>query len=234
MREVAVLVELAAALELAPAALAAEVRPETLGAETEEAGVPVEVPETEMLPALRTWVAAMVRLPEERMPASPASTKPAGAMRSTSPGGTPWTAVRTPMPPPVARPARSVWTAPLWGSMRTRVGGALRTVRAELPAAMLPSEDQMIWLPPRRVKMRPMPTLTSSRVKMWMGPPLSVTMPGGARGLPMVVSAMASPPPGLRMEMVPPLRVRMSRPRVRMVPEPGLGKRAAMAAKPEG
>lgn len=52
LREVAVLVELAAALELAPAVLAAEVRPETLGAEMEETGVPVEVPEAWVRPAL--------------------------------------------------------------------------------------------------------------------------------------------------------------------------------------
>ena len=42
-----------------------------------------------MFEAFSTVVAAMFRLPVERMPASPASTMPLGAMRSTSPALTP-------------------------------------------------------------------------------------------------------------------------------------------------
>ena len=47
---------------------------------TETDAVPVDVPAALVLPALMTWTAAMLRLPVERMPASPASTKPFGAM----------------------------------------------------------------------------------------------------------------------------------------------------------
>src|SRR5262245_30043096 len=67
-------------------------------------GVPTAVPATEMLEAFNTTCAAIFRLPDERMPASPASTVPAGAIKSTSPGGTPTRVASTPMPEPVARP----------------------------------------------------------------------------------------------------------------------------------
>ena len=139
--------------------LEAVVTAETLGAET-EALPPELVPPAEMLAEFTTWMAARLILPETRMPASPASMMPEGAMRSTSPGSTPLTVARTPMPPPVARPARSVWTEALCGSMTTRVGGADWTVREEEPAAMSPFVDQMSASPPRRVKIRPMPIST--------------------------------------------------------------------------
>src|SRR6478735_3746213 len=93
------------------------------------------LPPTEMLPAFTTTAAEILRLPDTRMPASPASMVPMGAMRSTSLGFTPATAARTPIPPPVARPARSVCTSALCGSMSTRVGGADWTVLEDEPAA---------------------------------------------------------------------------------------------------
>ena len=205
----------------------------TLAAAATGAGVPALLPPTEMFAALSTRFAAMLRFPETRMPASPASTVPSGAMRSTSPGLTPLTAFSTPMPPPVARPDRSVCTVALWGSMRTRVGEAVCTVLEEEPAAMSPLLDQMISLPPRSVKIRPMPMFTSSWAKMEIFPPAAVMMPGGASVLPVVVLARVNPPPGVRMSMSPPLEVRMSRERVRISPShapPSVPKRTSIAA----
>ena len=187
---------LAAAVEEEP-----EVRPPTLGAATVGAdGTPLLVPPVEMLLAFRTAVAAMFRLPVERMPASPASTTPCGAIKSTSPGSTPSTVANTPIPPPVARPAKSVSKAADCGSMRTRVGGADCTVLEETPAAISPVDDQMTIFPPRRVKIRPIPMLTSSLAKMLMLPPDSVTMPGGIGFSPVpLVEASSSLPPGIAM-----------------------------------
>src|SRR5580704_1484377 len=111
----------------------------TLGA-AGGAGVPLLLPPTWILLALRTCTAEILRLPEARMPASPASMVPAGAIKSTSPGATPTTVASTPIPPPVASPARSGLTFALWGSTITRVGGADCTVFDAEPAAILPVE----------------------------------------------------------------------------------------------
>ena len=131
-----------------------------LGALTLAEGVPLLDPPAEIFPAFTTVTAARLIFPLTRMPASPASMLPVGAMRSMSAGSTPSTVASAPMPPPVARPARSVSTEALWGSMITRVGGAAAIVREEEPAAMSPFEDQMVTSPPRRVKIRPMPMFT--------------------------------------------------------------------------
>ena len=126
-------------------------------------GAPEVDPLAAMLSALSTLVAARFRFPEERIPASPASITPDGAIRFTLPGSTPATVARTPIPPPVPRPARSVCTFPLWGSIKTCVGAADWTVLAEDPAAMFPLSDQIRISPPRRVKIRLMPMEISSR-----------------------------------------------------------------------
>ncbi len=144
----------------------AAARPPVLMGGGAEGGTPAEEPPVWMLAALRTWAAARLRLPEERMPASPASMAPSGATRVMLLGGSPGTVARAPMPPPVARPERSVSTAALCGSMSTRVGGAERTVLAAEPAAMSPPLDQMEMSPPRRVKIREVPTSTEPSVKI--------------------------------------------------------------------
>src|SRR3984885_14316048 len=63
-------------------------------------GMPVVVPCTWMLAALITCSAARLTLPETRMPASPASMVPSGAIRSILPGGTPGIGFKVPMPAP--------------------------------------------------------------------------------------------------------------------------------------
>src|SRR5579863_2995207 len=77
---------------------AAESAP-TLGAAT--VGRPVLAPLTCRLAAFTTVSAEMLALPEERMPASPASMVPCGATRFRSPGGTPASAARVAIPAPV-------------------------------------------------------------------------------------------------------------------------------------
>ncbi len=57
-----------------------------------------------MFPAFSIATAAMFKFPVARIPASPASTTPVGAMRSTFPGGTPATLANTPIPPPPLPP----------------------------------------------------------------------------------------------------------------------------------
>ncbi|MNJ67717.1 hypothetical protein D3C77_639110 [compost metagenome] len=54
-----------------------------------------------MLAAFTTCNAAMLTLPDTRMPASPASMVPSGAIRSMSPGGTSTTGARVAIPAPV-------------------------------------------------------------------------------------------------------------------------------------
>ena len=142
-------------------------------------GAPAVVPPTEMLSAFNTFIAAKFKLPVARIPASPASMTPEGAIRSTLPGGTPSTVAMTPTPPPVARPDKSVSTLPLCGSIRTRVGGADATVLADDPAAMSPFSDHIMMSPPRSVKIRPIPMSTLFCVKILIPPPCSVTMPKG-------------------------------------------------------
>src|ERR1035437_10882178 len=123
-------------------------------------GVP-EVPAEDWILAAFTMMAAdTLTWPEERMPASPASTVPDGAIRFTLPGSTLANVAKTPIPLPVAKPARSFCTSALCGLINTRVGGAEYTVFEPLPAAMLPKVDQIISSPPRRVKIREVPTST--------------------------------------------------------------------------
>src|SRR5271156_2408373 len=88
-----------AAAVAAPAALLALVRAPTLGADA--VGTPVVAPCTWILAAFSTCKAAMFRLPEPRMPASPASTVPTGAIRLRLPGGTPGIGARVAMPAPL-------------------------------------------------------------------------------------------------------------------------------------
>lgn len=130
--------------------VAADVRLPTFAPMVVGADVPALEPPAALL---ITWLAAMLRLPETRIPASPAS--------------------------PVANPDRSVCTAALCGSISTRVGDADLTVLDDDPASILPCDDQMISSPPRSVKIRPMPMLTSLRAKIEILPPPSVMIPGG-------------------------------------------------------
>ena len=65
------------------------------------AGMPLDSPWTWMLAALTTCSAAMLMLPDTRMPASPGSTVPSGATRSTSPLGTSGIGFSVLMPAPV-------------------------------------------------------------------------------------------------------------------------------------
>ena len=76
-------------------------------------GDPVLLPPALIFPAFTTETAARLMFPVTRMPASPASMIPVGAIKSTSPAATPATVARTPIPPPVAKPARSVSTEAL-------------------------------------------------------------------------------------------------------------------------
>src|SRR5678809_1391499 len=64
-------------------------------------GTPLEVPCTWMFAALTTCSAARLTLPETRMPASPASMVPSGAIRSTLPGRTSGIGFSVAMPAPV-------------------------------------------------------------------------------------------------------------------------------------
>ncbi|KAG1309172.1 hypothetical protein G6F62_014872 [Rhizopus arrhizus] len=64
-------------------------------------GMPLLSPCTWMLAAFTTCSAATVTLPDTRMPASPASMVPNGAIRSTSPAGTSGIGASVPMPAPV-------------------------------------------------------------------------------------------------------------------------------------
>ncbi len=65
-------------------------------------GRPLLSPCTWMLAALSTCSAARLMLPETRIPASPASMVPSGAIRSTSPGGTSAMGFNVAMPAPLA------------------------------------------------------------------------------------------------------------------------------------
>ena len=209
----------------------AALRPATLGAAaTAETGTPTEAPPEAMLSALRTWAAAIVMLPVARMPASPASTVPRGASRVTAPGSTPATEANTPMPPPVAKPPKSVSMSALIASMSTRVGGAVTTVLAAVPAAMSPRDDQMVRSPPRRVKMRARPISILPPVRRETSPPYSVTIPGGVSGLPKISEAMVMPPPGAAAMIDPPEVVRRSRARVKMLPAAGPRPKTASTA----
>jgi len=64
-------------------------------------GSPDLLPPACTLAALAITAAARITLPEARMPASPASMVPTGAIRITSPAGTPAIGVRVAMPAPV-------------------------------------------------------------------------------------------------------------------------------------
>src|ERR1700738_903781 len=64
-------------------------------------GTPIVVPCTWILKALSTCSAAMLRLPETRMPAAPASTVPRGATRLALPTGESGLVWITAMPAPV-------------------------------------------------------------------------------------------------------------------------------------
>ncbi|MNT47122.1 hypothetical protein D3C72_1838140 [compost metagenome] len=65
-------------------------------------GRPADLPCTWTFSALITCKAARLTLPETRIPASPASMLPSGAIRSMSPGGTSGIGFRVAMPAPVA------------------------------------------------------------------------------------------------------------------------------------
>ncbi len=82
----------------AAAALAFESAPTLTAATT---GMPVDLPCTWMFSAFTTCSAARLTLPETRMPASPASMVPSGAIRSMSPGGISAIGFRVAMPAPV-------------------------------------------------------------------------------------------------------------------------------------
>jgi hypothetical protein len=63
-------------------------------------GTPVVLPCAWILAALTICRAARLTLPEERMPASPASMVPSGAIKSTLPGGKPGIGLSVAMPAP--------------------------------------------------------------------------------------------------------------------------------------
>ncbi|KAG1433748.1 hypothetical protein G6F55_014662 [Rhizopus delemar] len=65
-----------------------------------------------MLAALSTCSAARLMLPETRMPASPASMVPSGAIRSTSPAGTSGIGFSVAKPAPVAGASGDSTTLP--------------------------------------------------------------------------------------------------------------------------
>src|ERR1700743_1076861 len=87
-----------AMLLTADAALDAAVSAPVLTATTW--GRPVAAPCTWIFAALTICSAARFTLPETRMPASPASMVPKGAIRSTSPGGTSAIGAKVPIPAP--------------------------------------------------------------------------------------------------------------------------------------
>lgn len=64
-------------------------------------GMPLDWPWVWMFAALTTCSAATLTLPETRMPASPASMVPSGAIRSMSPGATSGIGLRVAIPAPV-------------------------------------------------------------------------------------------------------------------------------------
>src|SRR6202522_1953716 len=115
-------------------------------------GTPVAVPPKLMLSTPITCAAAMLMLPAAPMPASPASTVPTGASRSTLPSGTSGPASMVRMPDPEeSGAAKSSWMVPFWFTTSTG-GGTDREDFEPLPASMLPSVDQMRILPPPSVK----------------------------------------------------------------------------------
>ncbi len=81
-----------------PAALAEVMAPVLTAAVT---GTPLDLPWVWMFAALTTRKAAMLTLPETRIPASPASMVPRGAIRSMSPAATSGIGLRVAIPAPV-------------------------------------------------------------------------------------------------------------------------------------
>src|SRR3984957_10078519 len=124
-------------------------------------GTPVAVPPKLMLSTPITCAAAILMFPAAPMPASPASTVPTGASRSTSPAGMLGFVCMVRIPEPVAsEPAKFNVTTPCW--FTETVGGGTDSDDFEpLPASMLPSSDQMRILPPPSVNTFDLFTFTS-------------------------------------------------------------------------
>ena len=111
------------------------------------AGTPLDLPPTEMLSASGTFKAEMFRLPEARMPASPALRyRRARSDRRRREGpqdrGQHADAATSVEAGQVDFDVAAGWID------KTRVGGAETTVLEEAPASISPVVDQMISLPP--------------------------------------------------------------------------------------
>jgi hypothetical protein len=121
-------------LACAAAALALVSAPTFTDATT---GSPDDSPFTWMLAAFTTCSAARLTLPDTRMPASPASMVPSGAIRSMSPGGTSGMGASVAMPAPELGTCGDSFTLPTLSY--TRLGGVYTTVVLEpRPALMSP------------------------------------------------------------------------------------------------
>ena len=126
-------------------------------------GTPVALPPISILPAPRTSTAAIVMLPAEPMPASPAFTTPSGAIRSTLPGFTSGSVKIPRIPlPRTASTLKIVW--PL-GNVISTGAGADSAVLAPRPASISPFDDQIKMSPPPNVKTRDSLTSKLPRVK---------------------------------------------------------------------
>ncbi|MCY1228803.1 hypothetical protein D9M72_411370 [compost metagenome] len=108
----------AAAVACEAAALALVRAPTFTDATT---GSPVLLPCTAMLSAFTICSAARFTLPDTRMPASPASMVPSGAIRSMSPAGTSGIGFSVAMPAPVLGTSDDSTTLPQ--RSYTRLGG---------------------------------------------------------------------------------------------------------------
>src|SRR5450830_28087 len=124
-------------------------------------GMPTASPLTWMLAALITCSAARLTLPETRMPASPASMVPSGAIRSTSPGGTSGSGASVAMPAPLLGTFGDTLTLPTVSY--SRLGGVYTSVVLEpRPALMSPLADHTRMSPPKLVITRDSPSNTLS------------------------------------------------------------------------
>src|SRR5450830_741171 len=140
------------------------------------AGTPLDAPPTEILSAPMTRCAATSKLPEDRMPASPALTVPAGAIKYTLPKDADASVCKVPIPLPVTTPAKSTTVLPL-ASVRTKGGGAEVAVLEPLPASISPMVDQVKISPPATVNILDCATSTLPLLKILILPPFTVNMP---------------------------------------------------------
>ena len=166
------------------------------------------LPGVDTLFAFRNTSAATRSVPATRIPASPASTAPAGAIRSTSPGATSSRPSKTPMPlPETEREVSSTKLVPLKMSCG---GGVALAVLAPLPASMLPHDDQTRMSPPCKVNTRDWFTRKSPDPNDRTVPPRTVTIPSSAACLgrsPGFARPALTRPLGTRISMSPPCSV---------------------------